>query len=107
LVVLAAFFAPLISPQNPTTWRSRRWTAVCRRFAGAMATLLAGHRRPGARHAVRHFYGLRISLAVGVISTVFALIIGLTMGLTAAYFGGKFETLVIRIVDIQLSFPPS
>jgi peptide/nickel transport system permease protein len=33
------------------------------------------------------------------------LIIGLTMGLTAAYFGGKFETLVMRIVDIQLSFP--
>ena len=51
------------------------------------------------------FYGLRISLMVGVISTVCALIIGLTLGLTAAYFGGRFETLVMRIVDIQLSFP--
>jgi len=40
-----------------------------------------------------------------VISTLFALIIGLAMGLTAAYLGGTFETLVMRIVDIQLSFP--
>ena len=51
------------------------------------------------------FYGLRISLMVGATSTVLALIIGLTMGLTAAYFGGRVETLIMRVVDIQLSFP--
>ena len=51
------------------------------------------------------FYGLRISLAVGVVSTVLALVIGLAMGLAAAYFGGRVETLIMRIVDIQLSFP--
>ncbi len=51
------------------------------------------------------FYGLRISLAVGAISTVLALVIGLAVGLTAAYFGGRLETLIMRIVDIQLSFP--
>src|SRR5207249_880906 len=50
------------------------------------------------------FYGLRISLSVGVASTVLALMIGLTMGLVAAYVGGRVETLVMRIVDIQLSF---
>jgi peptide/nickel transport system permease protein len=51
------------------------------------------------------FYGLRISLMVGAISTVLALLIGLTLGLVAAYFGGRLETLLMRIVDIQLSFP--
>src|SRR6185436_7280564 len=51
------------------------------------------------------FYGLRISLAVGVISTVLALVIGLAAGLTAAYVGGRVEQLIMRIVDIQLSFP--
>jgi peptide/nickel transport system permease protein len=51
------------------------------------------------------FYGLRISLSVGATSTLFALAIGLTIGLVAAYFGGKVETLMMRIVDIQLSFP--
>jgi len=51
------------------------------------------------------FYGLRISLGVGVASTVFALAIGLALGLVAAYFGGWVDTLVMRVVDIQLSFP--
>ena len=50
-------------------------------------------------------YGLRISLAVGVIATVLALVIGLAAGLPAAYFGGRVEALIMRIVDIQLSFP--
>ena len=51
------------------------------------------------------FYGLRISLAVGASSTVVALMIGLDARLAAAYFGGRLETLIMRIVDIQLSFP--
>src|SRR5204863_4735249 len=51
------------------------------------------------------FYGLRISLGVGVASTVLALIIGLAAGLTAAYVGGRFESLIMRVVDIQLSLP--
>ena len=52
------------------------------------------------------FYGLRISLGVGVASTLVALAVGLVFGLVAAYFGGWVDTLVMRIVDIQLSFPP-
>jgi len=51
------------------------------------------------------FYGLRISLVVGVSSTVIALAIGLAMGLAAAYFGGWVDALIMRIADIQLSFP--
>jgi peptide/nickel transport system permease protein len=51
------------------------------------------------------FYGLRISLAVGASSTVIALAIGLAMGLAAAYFGGWVDALIMRIADIQLSFP--
>ena len=51
------------------------------------------------------FYGLRISLGVGVASTVLALAIGLVLGLAAAYFGGWVDAVIMRIVDIQLSFP--
>ena len=51
------------------------------------------------------FYGLRISLAVGAASTVIALAIGLAMGLASAYFGGWVDTVIMRIADIQLSFP--
>ena len=50
-------------------------------------------------------YGLRTSLSVGVLSGVFALVIGMSAGLTAAYFGGKVDTVIMRIVDLQLSFP--
>ena len=50
-------------------------------------------------------YGLRISLTVGVMSGVAALLLGLSLGLTAAYFGGRTETLIMRLVDLQLSFP--
>ena len=51
------------------------------------------------------FYGLRISLAVAVTSVVIALSLGTFLGLYAAYFGGRFDAIVMRIVDLQLSFP--
>lgn len=50
-------------------------------------------------------YGLRTSLAVGVVSCFFAMVIGLSLGMIAAFFGGKIETVIMRIVDLQLSFP--
>ena len=108
LVVLAAVFAPLISPQNPYDL-AQLDVMDSRLPPGSPApnggTFWLGTDDQGRDMLSAIFYGLRISLAVGVISTVCALIIGLAMGLTAAYFGGRFETLVMRIVDIQLSFP--
>ncbi|WP_081816740.1 ABC transporter permease [Fodinicurvata fenggangensis] len=50
-------------------------------------------------------YGLRISISVGVFSGALALTIGLVVGLTAAYAGGRIDALIMRIVDLQLSFP--
>ncbi|MFE8147907.1 ABC transporter permease [Brenneria goodwinii] len=51
-------------------------------------------------------YGTRISLVVGFSSAVLALLIGASLGLISAYAGGKTDALIMRIVDIQLSFPP-
>lgn len=50
-------------------------------------------------------YGLRTSLAVGVVSGFFAMMIGLSLGMTAAYFGGTVDSVIMRVVDLQLSFP--
>src|SRR5690606_26852248 len=50
-------------------------------------------------------YGMRTSLVVAFVSVTGALLIGATVGLTAAYFGGKVDALLMRIVDLQLSFP--
>jgi peptide/nickel transport system permease protein len=108
VIVLLAVLAPLISPQDP--------------YDLGQLDIMDARVPPGAKSAEGHtfwlgtddqgrdmlsaiFYGLRISLAVGATSTIAALAIGLTMGLVAAYFGGRLETLVMRVVDIQLSFP--
>jgi peptide/nickel transport system permease protein len=50
-------------------------------------------------------YGLRISLGVGIGSGLIAMLIGISFGLLSAYAGGKIDSIFMRIVDIQLSFP--
>ncbi len=108
LIVLAALFAPLISPQNPYDL-AQLDVMESKLEPGAEApgggTFWLGTDDQGRDMLSAIFYGLRISLMVGATSTVLALAIGLAMGLAAAYFGGRVETLIMRIVDIQLSFP--
>ena len=108
IVVLVAVFASQISPQNP--------------YDLNQLDIMDSRQPPGERSADGYvfwlgsdgqgrdmlsaiFYGLRISLAVGVSSAVIALALGTTIGLMAAYFGGKVDTLLMRAVDIKLSFP--
>ncbi len=50
-------------------------------------------------------YGLRISIQVGVLAGAVAFALGVTMGATAAFVGGRTEALIMRIIDLQLSFP--
>jgi peptide/nickel transport system permease protein len=108
LVIAAAIFAPLNSPQNPYDL-AQLDVMDSKLPPGSKAptggTFWLGTDDQGRDMLSAIFYGLRISLMVGAVSTVLALIIGLTMGLTAAYFGGRIETLIMRVVDIQLSFP--
>ncbi|HKP65911.1 MAG TPA: ABC transporter permease, partial [Casimicrobiaceae bacterium] len=90
LIVAAAIAAPLISPQNP--YDLAQIDIVDSKLPpGSPApsgTYWLGTDDQGRDMLSAIFYGLRISLAVGVISTVVALIIGLAAGLAAAYFGG-------------------
>ena len=50
-------------------------------------------------------YGSRISLAVGLVSVAFAAALGITLGLIAGYMGGRVDAIIMRIADVQLSFP--
>lgn len=50
-------------------------------------------------------YGMRLSLLVGVLSITFAGILGVSLGLMAGYLGGRFDSIVMRIADVQLSLP--
>jgi peptide/nickel transport system permease protein len=107
-IVVAAVSAPVIAPQNP--------------YDLAVLDILDSKLAPGAKSIDGKtfwlgtddqgrdilsgiLYGLRISLGVGVISTVLALAIGLFVGLAAGYAGGWVDAVIMRIVDLQLSFP--
>jgi peptide/nickel transport system permease protein len=108
IIVVAAITAPLISPQNP--YDLAQLDVMDGRLApgaksGAGTTFWLGTDDQGRDMLSAIFYGLRISLTVGATSTILAFAIGLALGLTAAYFGGRTETVIMRIADIQLSFP--
>src|SRR6478752_2059005 len=101
LVVAAAIFAPLISPQNP--YDLAQIDIIDSKLPPGSAATTGGTFWLGTDDQGRDmlsaiFYGLRISLMVGAVSTVLALVIGLAMGLAAAYFGGRIEQPIMRIV---------
>ena len=108
LIILIAVFAPWLSPQNPydlgqVDIMDSRLPPGSESFTGM--TFWLGTDGAGRDMLSAIFYGLRISLTVGVMSGLIALVLGMSVGLIAAYFGGRVDTLIMRIVDIQLSFP--
>ena len=108
-IVLLALAAPWISPQNP--YDLAQLDVLDSKLAPGEASATTG--KPywlgtddqGRDMLSGILYGIRISLFVGVTATVIALALGLVVGLAAAYFGGMVDAVVMRIVDIQLSFP--
>jgi peptide/nickel transport system permease protein len=108
VIIMCAVFAPIISPQNPYNLAELdimdAKLAPGEHSADGRAYLL-GTDEQGRDMLSAILYGLRISLGVGVISTVLALTLGMAIGLAAGYAGGWVDALVMRIVDLQLSFP--
>ncbi len=108
-LVAIALAAPFISPQNP--YDLAQLDVLDSKLApGEPSSSTAkpywlGTDDQGRDMLSAIFYGLRISLSVGVASTVIALAIGLVLGLAAAYFGGWVDAAIMRVADIQLSFP--
>jgi peptide/nickel transport system permease protein len=108
VIAVAALGAPILAPQNP--------------YDLAGLDLMDSRLRPGSvgSGGMRHLlgtddqgrdlwsailYGLRISLAIGLGAGVIAATIGTSVGVLSAYWGGRADTLIMRLVDFQLSFP--
>ena len=107
-IILLAILAPWITPQNPYNLAEvdvldGRLPPGSEAFAGY--TMWLGSDGAGRDLYSGILYGLRISLSVGVTSGLIALAIGMVIGLLAAYAGGRTENFIMRIVDLQLSFP--
>ena len=109
VLVLSAVFAPWIAPHDP--------------FNPATLNLMNGFTPPGEANAFTGdffvlgtddqgrdvfstiLYGMRISLFVGFSAVLLAMVLGVILGLLAGYLGGWTETIIMRVADVQLTFP--
>lgn len=102
--LLVAIFAPLLAPHNPQemfpgeSYKGAVWETGDSRFIFGTDTI-------GRDVFSRVIYGARTSLAVGFIPLGVVLLVGMTIGMAAGYFGGKTDNLLMRFTDIVYAFP--
>lgn len=108
ICILGAVLAPLIAPSNPydlatfdilDSFTPPAWSE------GGNPQFFIGTDDQGRDLLSSIMYGMRLSLIIGVLSVTFAAIFGTAIGVAAGYLGGRFDTIVMRIADVQLSLP--
>jgi len=109
VIILLSLIAPWITPQNPYDMATLR-LADARRPPGFVSpgtgiTHWLGTDGQGRDVLSAILYGLRVSIEIGLAAGIIAFSLGATLGTFAAYFGGKIEALIMRFIDLQLSFP--
>lgn len=109
VIVLAAIFAPLIAPTNPYDPSSLNlmdgFTPPMQPNAFTGNSYLMGTDNQGRDVFSTILYGARISLFVGVSAVLLAMVLGISAGLVAGYRGGWVDAVLMRVADVQLSFP--
>ena len=106
IVVLAAIFAPLISPQDPLAQDLFMERLPPAWVEGAEPGFVLGTDSLGRDVLSRMIHGARIALIVAILAGGAACLIGSTLGLLAGYYRGWVDIVISRIVDIWMSFPP-
>ena len=108
LYALAALFAPWVAPHNPFDLRTLNlldaftppaWTER------GNPTYLLGTDDQGRDVISAIIFGSRMSLVIGLAATLLAMVVGVTLGLISGYVGGKLDAFIMRVADVQLSFP--
>ena len=106
--VVAAVFAPWVAPHNPFDLRTLNlldaftppaWTER------GNPTYLLGTDDQGRDVISAIIFGSRMSLVIGLAATGLAMAVGVTLGLLSGYVGGKLDAFIMRVADVQLSFP--
>src|SRR5918994_3409450 len=101
--VIAAVFAPLIAPSPPRAQDLSLLRGGC--CPGPSAEHWFGVDALGRDEFSRVVYGARFSLLIGVVSVTVGVTFGLLLGAVSGYFGGKTDTVIMRLMDIMLSIP--
>jgi peptide/nickel transport system permease protein len=108
LFVGSAVFAPWVAPHNPfdlsqldlsNSLKPPMWAA------GGDPAFPLGTDDQGRDILSTILFGARISLAVGIASVLFSMVLGVSLGLLAGYIGGSLDAFIMRVADVQLSFP--
>jgi peptide/nickel transport system permease protein len=108
ICLLGSAFAPLVAPHNPFDLKTLNlldaftppsWTAA------GKSQFLLGTDDQGRDVLSTIMYGSRVSLVVGICAVILAMLIGITLGLISGYVGGSVDAFIMRVADIQLSFP--
>ncbi|AKO96979.1 MAG: ABC transporter permease [Marinovum algicola] len=109
VLLVSAIFAPWIASTNPFDPASLNlmngFTPPLEPNAFTGDSFLLGTDDQGRDVFSTILYGMRISLFVGVAAVAFAMVLGITLGLISGYVGGWVETIIMRVADVQLTFP--
>ena len=104
----AALFAPWVAPHNPFDLRTLNLLDALSPpvgMSGSKPGYLLGTDDQGRDVLSAIMYGTRISLLVGLAAVALAIVLGVSLGLIAGYAGGKLDAFIMRVADVQLSFP--
>ncbi len=108
-LILAALFAPWIAPYTPFDPASLNlmdgFTPPMGEGMGSGSVYWLGTDDQGRDVFSTILYGMRLSLFIGLSAVAFAAVLGVTLGLIAGYVGGWVDALIMRVADIQLTFP--
>ena len=107
--VFCAAFAGWVAPHNPfdlTTLELSDARLPPAWSSGGSTKYLLGTDDQGRDILSALFYGARISLVVGIVSVILSMLIGVGLGLLAGFRGGWIDTVLMRLCDVMLSFPP-
>lgn len=106
LLVLVAIFAPLIAPYAPEVQYRDAFLTPPMWQEGGSASFILGTDAVGRDILSRLIHGSRFSLVIGLFVVTVALTVGISIGLLAGYFRGWVDVVIMRVMDIILSFPP-
>ena len=105
LFFLVALMAPVLSPYDPTIIYQGQFRIPPSWSAEGMGSFLLGTDDVGRDILSRLLYGTRISLGIGLSVVSLSLVVGVSLGLTAGFYGGIVDKVIMRFIDILMAFP--